>query len=79
MVSDAEGRQGLNRVAPLRSVAGVSKVKKGCDQRHPVNSGFSAYIQNITMGPHRLFADEPAEAGDADAGPNPYELPSRTA
>ena len=39
-----------------------------------VNSGASAYIQNITIGSHHLFADEPAEAGGADAGPNPYEL-----
>ena len=39
-----------------------------------VNSCSSAYIQNISIGPHHLFADEPAVAGDADSGPNPYEL-----
>ena len=39
-----------------------------------VNSGLSAYVQDISIGPHQLLADEPAEAGGADAGPNPYEL-----
>jgi len=39
-----------------------------------VNSGVPAYVQNISMGPHQLLADEPPEAGGADAGPNPYEL-----
>lgn len=32
------------------------------------------YVQNISVGPHVLQADEPAEAGGLDAGPNPYEL-----
>lgn len=39
-----------------------------------VNSGSSAYVQNISIGPHHLLADEPTEAGGTDAGPNPYEL-----
>jgi putative redox protein len=39
-----------------------------------VNSGFAAYVQDISIGPHQLLADEPAEAGGGDAGPNPYEL-----
>lgn len=39
-----------------------------------VNACSSAYIQNISIGPHHLFADEPAVAGGADSGPNPYEL-----
>jgi len=39
-----------------------------------VNSGLSAYVQDISIGPHELFADEPTEAGGTDAGPNPYEL-----
>ena len=30
--------------------------------------------QEITAGRHRLVADEPAEAGGADAGPDPYAL-----
>ena len=39
-----------------------------------VNSGFPAYVQNISIGSHQLLADEPPESGGADAGPNPYEL-----
>jgi uncharacterized OsmC-like protein len=30
--------------------------------------------QSIEIGNHRLTADEPIDAGGADAGPNPYEL-----
>jgi uncharacterized OsmC-like protein len=30
--------------------------------------------QEITSGKHRLVADEPREAGGADAGPDPYAL-----
>ena len=39
-----------------------------------VNSGLPAYLQDISIGPHQLLADEPTEAGGTDAGPNPYEL-----
>jgi uncharacterized OsmC-like protein len=30
--------------------------------------------QEITVGRHRLVADEPVEAGGTDAGPDPYAL-----
>lgn len=30
--------------------------------------------QEIASGPHTFFADEPADAGGDDAGPDPYEL-----
>ena len=30
--------------------------------------------QRITVGPHRMLADEPASVGGADTGPNPYEF-----
>jgi hypothetical protein len=33
-----------------------------------VNSGFPAYIQNISTGSHQLLADEPPESGGADVG-----------
>ncbi len=39
-----------------------------------VNSSSPAYVQNISIGPHALLADEPPEAGGADTGPNPYEF-----
>jgi putative redox protein len=32
------------------------------------------YTQRIHAGRHALVADEPADAGGADRGPNPYEL-----
>jgi len=34
----------------------------------------SKFNQIITVGPHRLVADEPVAAGGADAGPGPYDL-----
>lgn len=34
----------------------------------------SALLQNISIGPHQLRSDEPANAGGTDAGPDPYEL-----
>lgn len=30
--------------------------------------------QEIVAGPHTFFADEPADAGGDDSGPDPYEL-----
>ena len=30
--------------------------------------------QEITAGPHVIIADEPADAGGGDAGPDPYSL-----
>ena len=39
-----------------------------------VHAGPSGYVQNISIGPHLLRADEPSDYGGGDAGPNPYEL-----
>jgi putative redox protein len=39
-----------------------------------VDAGPSPYLENISVGPHTLVGDEPADSGGADAGPNPYEL-----
>jgi putative redox protein len=39
-----------------------------------VESGSVHYAQNISIGPHLLHADEPADVGGNDAGPNAYEL-----
>ncbi|MUL81247.1 MULTISPECIES: OsmC family protein [unclassified Mycolicibacterium] len=36
-------------------------------------TGPGTYTQEITVGNHRLVADEPLPVGD-DAGPNPYDL-----
>ena len=32
------------------------------------------FQQEITVGPHRLFADEPVAVGGNDSGPSPYDL-----
>lgn len=34
----------------------------------------SRYVEEILVGGHTLLADEPIEAGGADAGPGPYEF-----
>jgi putative redox protein len=39
-----------------------------------VTSGNTGYLQNISIGPHQLQADEQFEVGGRDSGPNPYEL-----
>jgi putative redox protein len=39
-----------------------------------VHGSASGLAQDITIGPHRLAADEPASLGGTDTGPNPYEL-----
>ena len=39
-----------------------------------VMSRGAGYLQNISIGQHRIQADEPVEGGGSDAGPNPYEL-----
>jgi len=37
-------------------------------------TGRSKFQQQVTIGRHRLLADEPASAGGQDSGPNPYEF-----
>ncbi|ABD87233.1 bifunctional alpha/beta hydrolase/OsmC family protein [Rhodopseudomonas palustris] len=32
------------------------------------------FLQSIALGPHRITADEPKEAGGDDSGPGPYDL-----
>jgi putative redox protein len=39
-----------------------------------VRSAGARYAQEVTVGEHRLTADEPAALGGGDRGPNPYEL-----
>jgi putative redox protein len=39
-----------------------------------VESGSVNYAQNISIGPHLLHADEPADIGGNDVAPNAYEL-----
>ena len=39
-----------------------------------VRGGAAGFAQEITVGRHRLIADEPVSAGGTDLGPGPYEL-----
>lgn len=37
-------------------------------------TGRGAFEQSITMGAHRMLADEPLDVGGRDSGPSPYDL-----
>jgi len=39
-----------------------------------VRGGAQVFAQEITVGRHRLIADEPVSAGGTDRGPGPYDL-----
>ena len=39
-----------------------------------VRGGGQGFAQEITLGRHRLVADEPVSAGGTDRGPGPYDL-----
>src|SRR6476620_3809653 len=39
-----------------------------------VRGSAAGFVQDIVVGPHRLAADEPIDAGGTDTGPNPYDL-----
>jgi putative redox protein len=39
-----------------------------------VTSTSQPFEQTVTAGPHQLVADEPADRGGGEAGPNPYDL-----
>jgi len=34
----------------------------------------SKFQQSVSVGPHRLLADEPFAVGGEDTGPGPYDL-----
>jgi len=39
-----------------------------------VRGGAQGFVQEISLGRHRLIADEPVAAGGTDRGPGPYDL-----
>jgi putative redox protein len=57
--------------APAARVAELPEVPRQVVVQETRKSKFN---QTITVGPHRLVADEPVAAGGADAGPGPYDF-----
>lgn len=51
-------------------------IKSGQDPRAVIvqETRRGKFQQQISIGPHRLVADEPAAAGGEDSGPGPYDL-----
>ena len=39
-----------------------------------VHGNAEGFAQEIAIGRHQLFADEPTQVGGTDTGPNPYDL-----
>jgi putative redox protein len=39
-----------------------------------IETGQGKFQQQVTIGPHRLVADEPVDVGGMDSGPTPYDL-----
>lgn len=57
----------------MRDKAG--KARSGAEPREVVvHGGAKDFVQMITVGGHRLPADEPEAVGGTDTGPTPYDL-----
>ncbi len=54
------------------AAAGAGKPAPGAGE--VIVIGEAGLTQEVRAGRHQLTADEPASAGGADAGPNPYDL-----
>jgi putative redox protein len=61
----------LAPAAPAPAAIGAPEVPRRVIVR---DTGVGTFQQQITVGPHRFLADEPAAAGGADSGPGPYDL-----
>jgi uncharacterized OsmC-like protein len=60
----------LDSLAPEQS-ADPGKAPRNVVVRETRNSKFQ---QTVTIGPHRMLADEPVAAGGEDTGPGPYDF-----
>jgi uncharacterized OsmC-like protein len=52
----------------------TSQVQKSEPGEVVVRGSAEGFAQEIMVGPHELFADEPVQAGGTDTGPDPYAL-----
>ncbi|UYO41326.1 alpha/beta fold hydrolase [Rhodopseudomonas palustris] len=57
--------------APPAPTAGAPEVPRLVTVQE---TGHGKFQQQISVGPHRLLADEPASVGGRDSGPGPYDL-----
>jgi uncharacterized OsmC-like protein len=48
--------------------------KAGAPRNVIVSGDAEGFVQEITIGPHQLVADEPEDVGGTDNGPTPYDL-----
>jgi len=61
----------VDGVIAEQQAAGLDEAPRQVVVRETRNSKFQ---QTLSIGPHRLLADEPAAAGGEDTGPGPYDL-----
>ncbi len=52
----------------------MSETTTATNPRVVVHGSTKGFTQEITVGRHRLQADEPLAVGGTDTGPNPYDL-----
>src|SRR5262245_56391154 len=65
-------RFGVFKGSPER--ASMTTDRDGSRDWVVVRGSASGFAQEISVGPHRLHADEPIPSGGTDTGPSPYDL-----